>query len=145
MQKISNPKHSVGLIRRFGAMFYDAILLVTVLFFASLVVVLPFKITIEHSAYPLFVLYIYMVGFVFFGWFWTHGGQTLGLKTWKTKLISDIHPNVTWKQAFVRYLASLVCWLSLGIGFLWCYTNKDRLAWNDLMSKTRLSRINVQP
>ena len=135
-------KHTVGLPRRLGAMFYDAILLIAVLFFASLPVVLPFRITVEHTAYPYFVAYIYLVSFLFFGWFWTHGGQTLGLKTWTTKLVSDTQANVTWKQAFIRFLASLACWLSLGIGFIWCYTNNERLAWNDIMSKTRLRRVN---
>lgn len=141
MQNNAHSKHSVGLLRRFGAMFYDAILLLAVLFFASLPIVLPFRITLEHTAYPYFVAYIYLVSFLFFGWFWTHGGQTLGLKTWTTKLISDTQAKVTWKQALVRYLASLICWLSLGVGFIWCYTNAERLAWNDILSKTRLQRV----
>lgn len=142
MQNHINLEHRVGLLRRFGVMFYDSILLIAVLFFASLPVVLPFSITTEHNLYPFFVAYIYLVGFLFFGWFWTHGGQTLGLKTWRIKLVSDTGDNIGWKQAFIRYIASLVCWFSLGIGFLWCYTNRERLAWNDLLSKTRLLRLN---
>ncbi len=142
MQNHMNLQHRVGLLRRFGVMFYDSILLVAVLFFASLLVVLPFGITTEHYLYPLFIAYIHLVCFLFFGWFWTHGGQTLGLKTWRTRLISESGDAVNWKQALIRYIASLVCWLSVGIGFLWCYTNRERLAWNDIWSKTRLVRIN---
>ena len=134
---------SVGLLRRFGAMFYDTILLIAVLFFASLPIVLPLRITMEHPLYPFFVIYIYIVSFLFFGWFWTHGGQTLGLKTWDVKLISTTGTTVTWKQAFIRFLLSLLCWASLGLGFFWCYTNRDRLAWNDIWSNTRLTRVSA--
>lgn len=141
MQDHINLEHRVGLLRRFGVMFYDSILLIAVLFFASLPIVVPLSITTEHYLYTFFIGYIYLVGFLFFGWFWTHGGQTLGLKTWRIKLISDIGNTVSWKQALLRYIASLLCWLSLGVGFIWCYTNRDRLAWNDLWSNTRLKRI----
>lgn len=132
----------VGIILRIGVMFYDTILLAAVLFLAAVLVAPTFNITMEHPLYPLFIIYIYLVAFIFFAWFWTHGGQTLGLKTWKLKIVSNNGEGVTWKQALLRYLSSLLCWLSMGIGFLWCYTNKERLAWNDLWSKTHIKRIN---
>ena len=132
----------VGLILRIGIMFYDSILLTAVLFFAALIVVPTFGITTEHPLFILFKIYIFLVGFIFFAWCWTHGGQTLGMKTWKVKLVSEKHAQVTWKESLIRYLISILCWLSLGIGFLWCYTNKKRLAWNDLGSKTYLQRTN---
>lgn len=131
----------VSLLRRIAIMFYDSILLIALLFFASLLVAVPFNITMEHPYYPLYILYIHIVAFLFFGWCWTRGGQTLGLKTWKIRVIANSGNRVTWRQAFLRYIGSLLCWLSLGIGFLWCYTNKERRAWNDIISKTRLSKI----
>lgn len=142
---MSNTQNNkpVGLIIRIGAMFYDSFLLAAVLFLAGVLIAPTFNITTEHPLYPLFIFYIYLVAFIFFAWFWTHGGQTLGLKTWKLKLVSTNGGSVTWKQALFRYLASLLCWLSLGVGFLWCYTNKERLAWNDLWSKTHLQRVSA--
>ncbi len=139
--KDKNSNQTVSLIRRLVIMFYDSILLITLLFFASLPIAIPLEITTQHTYYPLYIFYIHLVAFIFFGWCWTRGGQTLGSKTWKIKLVAEDGNNITWKQAFLRYIGSLLCWLSLGIGFLWCYTNKDRLAWNDIMSRTRLRRI----
>lgn len=141
LDNITPSTQKVGLSRRIGIMFYDAVLLIAVLFFASLLFVLPSQITYGHPLYFLYVIYIYIVAFIFYGWFWTHGGQTLGLSTWHVQLISDQDDSVTWKQAFVRYTVSLLSWLALGIGYLWVYTNKERLAWNDIASKTRLRRI----
>ncbi len=132
----------VGLMRRFLIMFYDAILLIALLFFASIAVAVPFEITREHAWYPVYILYIHIVAYIFFGWCWTRGGQTLGAKTWKIKLVADTGNNITWGQALLRYIGSLLCWLTLGLGFLWCYTNKERRAWNDMLSKTHLIRIN---
>ena len=143
MQNHTHLQHRVGLLRRFGVMFYDLILLGAVLFFASLFMVLPLRITTDHHLYPLFIAYVHLVCFLFYGWFWTHGGQTLGLKTWRIRLVSESGDVVNWKQALIRYIASLICWLSAGIGFLWCYTNQERLAWNDIWSKTRLVRIST--
>ena len=137
----NNPIQAVGLVCRIAIMFYDSILLIALLFFASLPVAVPLEMTIDHPYYPIYILYIHLVAFLFFGWCWTRGGQTLGSKTWKIKLVADSGNKVTWKHALLRYLGSILCWLSLGIGFLWCYTNKERRAWNDIISKTRLTKI----
>ena len=139
--KNNNSNQVVSLPRRIVIMFYDSILLIALLFFASLPVAVPLEITMEHPYYPLFILYIHLVSFLFFGWCWTRGGQTLGSKTWKVKVVADSGNKVTWKHAFLRYIGSLLCWISLGVGFLWCYTNKERRAWNDIISKTRLSIV----
>jgi len=139
--KDNTSNQAVSLLRRIVIMFYDSILLITLLFFALLLVTIPFEITMEHPYYPLLIPYIHLVAFLFFGWCWTRGGQTLGSKTWKIKVVTDSGNNLTWKHAFLRYIGSLLCWLSLGVGFLWCYTNKERLAWNDIISKTRLKMV----
>jgi uncharacterized RDD family membrane protein YckC len=130
----------IGLLKRFFIMFYDAILLIALLFFASIIVAVPLDITRQHPLYPAYIFYIYLVAYIYFGWCWTHGGQTLGTKTWKIKLVADAGDNITWTQSLLRYIGSLLCWASLGIGFLWCYTNKERRAWNDMLSKTHLTK-----
>lgn len=139
--KDNNSNQPVRLLRRIAIMFYDSILLIALLFFASLPVAVPLEITMNHPYYPLYILYIHLVAFLFFGWCWTHGGQTLGSKTWKIKVVTDTGTRLTWKHAFLRYIGSLLCWVTLGAGFLWSYTNKDRLAWNDIISKTRLKMV----
>ncbi|MEN8260121.1 MAG: RDD family protein, partial [Pseudomonadota bacterium] len=86
----SGPKlKPPGFFRRLGAIFYDSLLLLSVLFVAT-ALILPFN---EGEAfhsnqhyYPLFLL---ILSLLFFGWFWTHGGQTLGMRAWKIKVCSD--------------------------------------------------------
>lgn len=138
------PSRQVGLIRRLAAIVYDSLLLFAVLFIASVPVTVPFEITVDHPLYPLYVIYIYAVGFGFFGWFWTHGGQTLGMKTWGIAVEDFEGGKLTWKRALQRYVAAFVSWLALGIGFLWSLIHPERLAWHDLLSKTRLRRVRVK-
>lgn len=47
---------------------------------------------------------------IYFMWFWTHGGQTLAMKTWHLRLVSTQGRPLSLTQALQRYLAS---WLWL--------------------------------
>ena len=61
--------------RRIGAIFYDSLLLTAVLFVAT-ALVLPFNQGVAISADShIFQLYLLAVSFLYFGWFWTHGGR----------------------------------------------------------------------
>lgn len=122
-----------------AAVIYDSLLLLAVLFLAT-TVALPFNAGEAFSAgQVIYPLYLVAVSFVFYGWFWTHGGQTLGLRSWKMRLV-DRHDNraVDWRQALLRYLAAVLSWLCLGMGFVWILIDKKNLAWHDYLSGTRL-------
>lgn len=48
---------------------------------------------------------------LYFMWFWTHGGQTLAMKTWHVRLLTqDGHP-LSLKQALQRFLLSWLWFL----------------------------------
>lgn len=136
----STRNQRVNLPRRLAAVSYDTLLLFALLFFASVIVVVPFGITLKHPLYALYVVYIYVVSFIFFGWFWTHGGQTLGMRAWCVRVQRIDENTLTWRHALVRFLAAGLSWAPFGAGFIWCLFNKERLAFHDVISKTRLVR-----
>ena len=136
-----NNKQHVSLLRRFGAILYDFFLLITVLFIASFLVVIPTGITPEDRFFFLFQAYIFLVAFIFFAWFWIRGGQTLGMRTWKMKLITEDGSKLTWGKALIRFVIAMLSWLALGLGFLWSLWDKQHRTWHDIASKTRLIRI----
>ena len=136
----STKQRAVSLPRRLAAIFYDTLLLFALLFFASMIVVVPLGITTEHPLYSLYVVYIYVVSFIFFGWFWTHGGQTLGMRAWRVRVQRDDGRSLTWPHALMRFLAAAISWAVFGAGFFWCLFSKERLTLHDLLSKTRLIR-----
>lgn len=140
-ETIAQPVN-IPLPRRLVIIFYDSMLLFAVLFFASIPIVVSFKITYGSPWYFAYVLYIYVVGFIYFGWFWTHGGQTLAMKTWKAKLTSNSE-QINWRQALLRYLVAFLSWLCLGLGFIWSLFRKDNATWHDLASGTRLIKLDT--
>jgi uncharacterized RDD family membrane protein YckC len=102
------------LARRLAAMSYDGLLLLAVLLFASAVLIPFAKSGATPTYHPLRTLYLLAVCFGFFGWFWTHGGQTLGMRAWRLQLQSRSGGTVSWQRAGLRFALSLPLWLYTG-------------------------------
>jgi len=127
-----------GFLRRLAAAGYDLFLLLAVLFLAT-AVALPFNAGQAFASGQLFYpLYLLSISFGFYGWFWTHGGQTLGMRAWKIKVCTLEGQAPGWRQAGIRFCASLLSWACLGLGFFLCLFDKNRQGWHDYLSKTRL-------
>jgi uncharacterized RDD family membrane protein YckC len=116
---------------------YDTLLLVAVLFLAA-ACLLPFNSGAAVTTKSFIIPYYLAVSFLFYGWFWTHNGQTAGLKTWKLKLITTNEQPLTWKHAFIRFIGALFSWSILGIGFLWALVDKNNCTFHDYLSNTRV-------
>ncbi|MFA5531721.1 MAG: RDD family protein [Thiohalomonadaceae bacterium] len=125
-----------GLIRRLAAIVYDAVLLFGVVFLAS-ALIQPFT-KVINPGNPFFTLYFVAVVFAFFGWFWTHGGQTLGMRAWRVRVQRPDGQPITWGQAALRYLVAILSWAVLGLGFLWSLIDREKRTWHDLVSETVL-------
>jgi len=127
-----------GLIRRLGALFYDAVLLLGILFFATLAL-LPFRKGMAFQANTLaYDAYLIGVAYLFFGWCWTHGGQTLGMRAWKIRLCHEAGGAVGWHQASLRFLAASISLALFGLGFLWALWDPDKRCWHDRIAHTRM-------
>lgn len=117
---------------------YDALLLLALLFLAT-ALVLPFNDGEAFSSSQYFFpFYILLVSYLYYAWFWTHGGQTLGMKTWKIKIQTIDQKPVTWSLAFKRFILAMVSWGFAGLGFLWIFIDKRKLTWHDKLSGTQL-------
>ncbi|PKM13331.1 MAG: RDD family protein [Gammaproteobacteria bacterium HGW-Gammaproteobacteria-3] len=125
-----------GFFRRAAALAYDSLLLAAVLF-AATAAILPLNhgeaFAPDNFYYP---IYLILVSFLFYGWFWTHGGQTLGLRAWKLRVLTFGQQPITWQQALCRFLAAMLSFALLGLGFLWIIVDKNKCGWHDSLSKT---------
>ena len=79
-----------------------------------------------------------LIPFLYFGYFWTKKGQTLGMKAWRVKAISNNNSDISWMQSILRFFGAL-----FGLGFLWMIADKEHLPLQDRLSKTRI--INERP
>ena len=140
----ANVDLAAGFLRIMGAVIYDTLLLLAVLFLAT-AIALPFNAGEAFSTDQYaFSAYLLAISLVFYGWFWTHGGQTLGLKSWKIRLCHQDGGSVSWQQAAIRFFAAGLSWACFGLGFIWVLFNKNRLSWHDQMSKTRLVLLSAE-
>lgn len=131
----------VVLWRRFMAIFYDLFLLTAILFLATAMInaINQGQAIDPDSPYILLLdTYLLSIIFVYFGWFWTHGGQTLGMKTWKIKLVSNRAQAISWQQVLIRELTAVISWLCLGLGFFWSIFDGKKRSWHDIASDTML-------
>ena len=130
-----------GLLPRLGAVLYDSLLLLAVWFCAT-AILLPFTHgEALQAGNPLYTSYLFMISFFFYGWFWVHGGQTLGLRAWRLRVQRPDGRPITWLQALLRFLTALVSWAALGMGFWWILIDRQKRGWHDLYSETVTARV----
>lgn len=125
-------------MRRLGSMFYDSLLLLSLFFFATLIL-LPFTggLAITSGNIP-YHLYLMIISYLYFTWHWSYGGQTLGMRAWHLRLYQEEGRNISWYRASLRFLASILSWLLAGSGFLWSIFDRDSMTLHDRLSKTFL-------
>lgn len=68
--------------------------------------------------------WLFLVIGLYFVWFWTHGGQTLAMKTWRIRLVTTDGEEVRTKRAIGRYLLSWL-WVLPGLAAAWALDAKN--------------------
>ncbi len=153
---MSNSEHAnfprAGFIRRLGAIIYDLLLAVAVYMVAGAIgfgifTALTASGLMQMNGYEhisdlingvalykgLYQLWIAVCVGLFYVLFWSYGGQTLGMRAWRLKVQ---HPNGQ-TLSMITATARLV-WSLLGIGNLWILLNSDKLALQDMMTRSEV-------
>lgn len=130
--------YTCTLLRRLAAILYDSIVLIGLIFLAAVPPTLLYGGGISEPL-PSFAMQLYLlaVAFAFFGGFWTHGGQTIGMRAWRIRVVDEQGRAISWRVALVRFLAAILSWGAVGIGFAWSLFDPERLTWHDRLSGTR--------
>lgn len=71
---------------------------------------------------------------------WRRGGQTLGMRPWRLRVTDTAGQPAAIPALARRYAWGTVSLLLAGAGFWWAWVDRDRLAWHDRRSATRLHR-----
>ena len=136
------------LARRLASILYDSIVVGGLMLFAAALVVIPLGLGIGqqewehlqqtwqmHLALRALLLAV-MIGFHL--GFWTHGGQSLGMRAWRLRVVRWDGEPLRLRDALIRYAAAWLSALVFGLGFLWSLWDRDRYTWHDRLSQTRL-------
>ena len=72
---------------------------------------------------------------------WRRGGQTLGMRPWRLRVVGADGGRPAPRALVKRYAVGTLSLLLAGAGFWWAWFDRDRLAWHDRASGTRLLRM----
>lgn len=135
-----------SLLRRLTCLLYESLLVAAILAIAVLAPLVMAGILFGLNAKGIVTLaLIFAVLLFYFCWQWLRGGQTLPLKTWKMKIISESGGALRPEQALLRYLLAWVSTLLAGAGFLWAMIDRDRQFLHDRLSGTRIITTEASP
>jgi uncharacterized RDD family membrane protein YckC len=134
----SADNNAPSLFRILAAIFYDTLLLIAILFVATaIVLILNGGKQISQDNY-LYTAFLFSLCFIFYYWFWMHGGQTLGMRSWRIRLTQEDSSPITRKQAAIRFFSALLSWSAAGLGFFWILIDEKKRSWHDRLSGTKL-------
>lgn len=136
---MSAENRPVSFRRRLGALIYDSIAVVTVVYFAAFVPVIIAGDATRIGHHPLFRCYLLAVIFLYFALSWTRG-RTLGMQAWKLEIVTTAGARPGWLDSTRRFLAAFLALAPAGLGYLVALFDRERLCWTDRWSGTRLVR-----
>jgi len=70
---------------------------------------------------------------LFYVWFWKNGGQTLGMRAWRIKLVNSKSGILSYERCLARFVLGV---FTFGFTYLYMLFNKKRHALHDTLTKT---------
>lgn len=133
-----------GLLRRLGGVLYESLAVIALWMLVSAIVTTVFDNATHGFARWLLQGASLLTVSGYFLWCWTHGGQTLAMKTWRIRVLTKDGAALTFIQALRRLLLVMAGLLAGGIGFWWGLLDKDGQFLHDRLGGTRLILLNKQ-
>lgn len=131
-----NTKTPAPRIKRFAALVYDSFLVTAILFLATFIA-LQFNHGESYGKHHIgFTMFLIFSAGLYIVWCWAKGGQTLGMKAWRLRMISTDNKQMTLTHAIVRYLWGVVGFWLAGVGFLWCLFDRQKQSLQDRIAGT---------
>lgn len=72
---------------------------------------------------------------------WARGGQTIGMRAWRLRVVDADGNALGWARAALRFVVACVSLLALGIGYLWCLFDPRKRGWHDLAARSVFVRL----
>ncbi|MFZ3409962.1 RDD family protein [Vibrio chagasii] len=148
----TNTLPPAGMMRRFGALFYDALIVIAIEMMAAGVIIALLHALMalgifDHSGYadvsdfltnhpiwsPVYTFYLVAVWVYFFVFFWTRAGQTLGMRAWKLRVQNKDGSAITVTQALIRLGTS-----GFGLANLCVPLDPQKRGFHDIWAKTEV-------
>jgi uncharacterized RDD family membrane protein YckC len=125
---------------RLVSLVYEGILLSAVLFVSAYLFLSVARDAQSGLPRAVFQIYLLSVCGAYFVFCWARTGQTLPMKTWRIRIVTEEGDGLSVATAFKRYLLAIPGILS-GISLLWAPFDRERLFLHDRLAGTRIVRV----
>lgn len=124
---------------RLACLLYEGLVIVALVIIGLIVPHTLLGVAIGFVASGRFLLtHLFLMLLIYFSWHWLHGGQTLAMKTWKIRLVSNDGSPLRPAQVLLRFAVAWPGTLLFGAGFLWAAIDQDGQYLHDRIAGTRL-------
>jgi uncharacterized RDD family membrane protein YckC len=141
---LSQSAEPAGLMLRVFALLYDA-LPVLGLWFAATVAALAITgggLDVHRLADKALMQALLLAATA--GYFvisWRRGGQTIGMKPWRLRIVRSDGNAPGAGQLLLRFIVAVVSLCALGTGFLWALFDAQSRTWHDIAAGTVMVRM----
>ena len=79
----------------------------------------------------------FLVGLLYFPFFWARGGQTPGMRPFDLRVVRDSDGGaIGWGTALLRLVGLIIAGAVFYLGYIWIFIDKRRRGWQDLIAGT---------
>lgn len=87
---------------------------------------------------PILFGHLFIVLGAYFLWYWSHGGQTLAMQTWKLQISTPSGTAPSMQFLVLRYLLAWPSILFYGAGLIWVLFDREGQFLHDRIAGTRI-------
>ena len=132
--------------RRFAALIYDGFLIVALLMVytgLSLFLTHGKAVVRENAGSWVYAYYLGEITVIagYYACCCHLTGHTLGMRAWRLRAQTPDGKLLSMTTSLWRFTLGIFAWIPLGLGILWLYVDRDRLALHDRLSGTRIALI----
>ena len=130
-----------GLRLRLAAAAYDLLPLIGLWFVAAVLALAVTGGALDtHTITGKFIVQAFALGLsaAYFVVSWARGGQTIGMRAWKLRVVDASGAPLRWPQALLRFVIALVSLAALGAGFWWALVDAQGRTWHDMAAGTTM-------
>lgn len=121
-----------------GSMLYDGLIAFALVFTAASAFILATDYPNHTQLRPFLQLLVCVTTAAYFVGFWSWRGQTVGMKTWRIRVVRADGSPLGWKLALARFALATIGLLALGLTIVWTLFDRDRQFLHDRLLNTRL-------
>ena len=134
---------TASLWRRLAALAYDSLVVLALFILMGFVVVGIYNLS-HDGQFPgelpkaVNMSILFCICFFYYSHSWRFGGQTIGMKAWRLKLVNLEPKPMQLSQYMLRTAIGFFSLMLFGIGFFWALFDTKHRSWHDMASLTRV-------